>query len=329
MLFSIMLMSCLFTSCGFPETGERASEENDTSAMQNETFSAFPTQEETVAVLSVTRPVPVSPMVTPSVTIILTSPVTLTPSTTPAILAPLTPLPTVPERSRGQAYLELMTSNRGCELPCWWGFEPGEDSIDSVRQFYESFAPFVTERPILDDLTALYVTFVDPQIENGIQVRHTLVAQKSVFIEAEIEAFYAPVYQIEPLLQRLGMPDDVWMWTIPEAREGVLPMSLILYYPEQGVLISYAAFAERIDDMVTACFEDTGGTTLLLWNPEVWDPDDTKSLVDRVDESALSLDGYRPLAEVSNWGSGQFYASLVDSAAGECLETPADLWPPP
>jgi len=78
------------------------------------------------------------------------------------------------------------------------------------------------------------------------------------------------------------------------------------------------------------CFDKSGGATLLLWNPSVWDPDGTKSIVDRANEggTAFTLEGF-PIEEVSNWDTTQFYTILTDPTRSECLETPSNLWPPP
>lgn len=85
-----------------------------------------------------------------------------------------------------------------------------------------------------------------------------------------------------------------------------------------------------MDEAVQVCFDGPGGTTLLLWDPAIWDPDGTKSINDRSDEggTAFTLEGH-PIGEVSNWDVEQFYAVLNDPTGSECLKTPSNLWPPP
>lgn len=283
--------------------------------------------------------VPLSPSITPTVSEINTSVPTLTitplptnTSTATSIpVATLTPLPTVPPQQRGQVYNELMDNNRGCNLPCWWGFELGKASLDEVRQFYESFDAHIFEEIEGDGFSTLYITFVDPEIEDGIQVRHWIVAQNDVVIEAWIAVIWHPNYQIESILQNLGQPSEIWMWTIPEQYEDSLPASFRLYFPEIGVLVSYATTAQQIDEVVQTCFDKIGGVLLLLWEPSIWDPDGVKGIVERGGGtgSRFSLDTYLPIEEVSNWNAEQFYTILTDPTRSDCLQTPSELWPAP
>lgn len=226
-----------------------------------------------------------------------------------------------------------MSNNGGCELPCWWGFEMGVTSLDEVRQFYMAFGTYITEQVGDSGLSALYAKFVDPQIDDGSQVRHTFIAQDGIVIEAEIEANYAPEYQITPILQQLGQPSEIWMSTIPEPYYGLLPARFRLYFPEQGVLVLYGTGGVRAEDTVNVCFDGFDGregSILYLWNPAIWDPDGNKTLAERANGtgSALIPEGY-PINEVSNWNVEDFYTVLVNPTHTECLETPASLWPSP
>lgn len=223
-----------------------------------------------------------------------------------------------------------MGSNGGCVLPCWWGFEPGITSIEYIEQLYTSLGASITTRDFENGRSRITMLFVDSKIENGEQVHHTFRAQDGTLIEVEIEVNIYPEYQIEPILQRLGQPSEVWMWTIPDAFEGVLPASIKLYFPTRGVLVSYAVFAERIDDIVQVCFDERGSTILLLWEPTIWDIDKNKGFVERANDSSnFTLQGERPIDEVSNWDAEQFYTILTDPTRSECLETPSNLWTAP
>jgi hypothetical protein len=223
-----------------------------------------------------------------------------------------------------------MSSNNDCALPCWWGFKMGKTTVDEIRQFYATFATFTSEQVGRNGISVFTAKFEDPQIEDGIQVRHTFIAQNDVVIEAEIEVIYDQSYQIESLLQQLGQPSEIWLRTIPDTYEGVLPVSLRLFFPENGVLVSYAIFGERTGDVIQACFDHEGGAIVLLWDPIIWDINGNKGFIERTNESSeLTLEGHRPLVEVSNWDVEQFYAILTDPTHSECLETPSELWSAP
>ena len=260
---------------------------------------------------------------TPLPTITATPPPPITPPT-------LTPISTISPQQRGQVYNEFMSNNGNCELPCWWGIELGKSTLDEVRQFYKAFDIYAVEQTGKNGLSVFYAQFVDPQIENGIQVGHTFIAQDDIVIEAEIQTHNQPEYQITPLLKQLGQPSEVWMWTIPEPFEGSLPARFRLYFPEKGVFMVYATEGMKHNDVVDICFDGLGGTALLLWNPTIWDADGSKGIVERANEgsSGFRLEGFS-IKEASSWDVEQFYNVLTDPNLSECLETPSNLWAAP
>lgn len=215
----------------------------------------------------------------------------------------------------------------------------GVTSLDEVRQFYTAFGAYISEWqefdphiPVQDRILGLTVTFVDPQINEGMQTSHIFFAQDGIVMEAEIAVKDAPEYRITPILQRLGRPSEIWMWTVQDMYYGILPAVFRLYFPEQGVFVVYGTGGVRVNDTVNVCFDgyEREGATLHLWNPSIWDPGGNKDLAERADGSSGGLisEGY-PIDEVSNWDVEDFYTILVNPTHTECLETPANLWPAP
>lgn len=250
---------------------------------------------------------------------------TAIPTATPTPAPTLTPLPTIPPQQVGEIFNDFMKNNGNCVLPCWWGFEVGKTPIEHIEQLYTSLGASITKRNYADNKSRLTALFVDPQIEDGIQVRHMFHAQNDILTEAEIQLNILPNYQIEPILKQLGQPSEIWMWTIPESFEGFLPADFLLYFPEHGVLIGYQTDATKDESFINVCFDKQGAGTLFLW-----DPNDDKEFAERANESSeLTLEGHRPLAEVSNWDIKKFYTVLTDPAHTECLETPSELWTSP
>jgi hypothetical protein len=336
----LLLLACLTTlaGCTVSQSDSQSSENMTTEIHELSAATITPVLATLVTVSPSVTPI-IPPPLTPTPTLTATSTPSSTPSpsntptatSTSTPLFTLTPLPTIPPPQRGQVYTELMRNNDGCTLPCWWGFELGKTSIEEVRQFYATFGAFLTEQTGEQGISALYILFVDPQIEEGTQVRHIFLAQDGIVIEAEAQVRRQPNYQIEPILHQFGQPAEVWMWTIPDVYEGILPASFRLYYPEQGVLVAYAVEGVRVDNTVQVCFDKLGSVILGLWVPSIWDPDDTKGFVERANESSeLGLDrDFYPIEEVSNWNAEQFSTILTDPTRSDCLQTPSDLWPAP
>lgn len=331
---SLLLMGVVLTACSISSSNGQPSKDDILAGNLTSTITA-------TAILPLATPIPSATptdndTATPSPSVIPTSTIIdiPSPSTTPVAsstpVPTLTPLPTIPPEQRGDTYAELMSSNGGCALPCWWGFELGTASLDEVRQFYMAFDISIVEQVGNGGRAALYITFVDPEIEDGVQVRHLFRVQDGKVIEAEIQLRSLPDYQIVPILQRLGQPSEVWMWTIPEPYEGILPAHFRLYFPEQGILVFYGTGAEKSGDEVKVCFNGLGSATIRLWDPIIWDPIGEKGFVERAnDTSELILEGDRPIEEVSNWDTEQFYTILRDDSHSQCLQTPSNLWPSP
>lgn len=77
---------------------------------------------------------PIAPSPTATTTPQPTPTSTLTPTATPTI----TPAPTLTIDEEGAFLSELMATNGGCELPCWWGVVPGVIEDQTARDMFVS-----------------------------------------------------------------------------------------------------------------------------------------------------------------------------------------------
>lgn len=148
---------------------------------------------------------------------------TVQPTETATPLTSLPPLPTIPPDQRGEKYDELMTTNNGCQLPCWWGLKMGSSTFDEVIQLYAQFDPLITVQNFPEDKTRITILFADLEIEEGIQTTHTFRGQSGVVLEAEIEVGNYENLAPLSLMQQFGSPLEVWLRTIPEPYQGILP----------------------------------------------------------------------------------------------------------
>lgn len=271
------------------------------------------------------------PTQTATFTPTVTAAPTETSTSTALPLISLTPLPTIPSNQRGQLYAELMTTNNGCQLPCWWGIEMGSSTIEEVVQLYMQFDPVITIQDFPENKTRVTIKFIDPEIEEGMQTTHTFRGQNGIVLEAEIQVHKYENFTPFALMRQFGKPTEVWLWTIPEPYQGLLPASFRFYFPDQGILSAYPEAASNTeDDYVKVCYDGDGGSILLLWNPDIWNPDGSKDFTERANASAeLTLEGYQPISEVSNWDEEDLYNNLLNPNSTECLLTPSNLWTSP
>lgn len=324
----LMLIGCL---PGQP-TGEEAARLAAGSPESSKVTVTSSLSLETSTPLPATRPTilpSATPLPTQTATLKPTRP-TETATSTAFPLPSLTPLPTIQPSQRGERYAELMTTNDNCQLPCWWGLEMGISTLEEVVQIYETFDPVITVQDYPEGYAIVTIQFIDPNIEGGIQTTHMFTILNGILIEAEIQVGKYENFTPSSLMAQFGQPSDVWLWTIPKPYQGLLPASFRFYFAEQGILTAYAESARNVGENVEVCFNETGGSILLLWSPEIWNSDGSKGFIDRANASAeLTLGGHRPISEVSNWDAEALYTNLLNPDSTECLETPSNQWSPP
>ncbi len=88
-------------------------------------------QEKTVPIIE--TPVVLKPTSSPGATLLSTT----VPNPTPNLT--WTPLPTLDKETSSRKITELMETNEGCELPCFWGIVPGQTTWQGAQQKLETF----------------------------------------------------------------------------------------------------------------------------------------------------------------------------------------------
>jgi hypothetical protein len=329
LMFALML---LLVDCIEMEPAIESNKEQVGIAAEGRTATTSPTMAiltKTVAPSPTSTALP-STIQEPTESITVTPTWSATPTNIPTIAPSLTPFPALSPVQRGELYDELMTTNNGCQLPCWWGLELGKSSLEEVIQLYTQFDPFITIQDYSDGYSVIEIKFVEPTIEEGIQTRHMLTILNGMLVEAEIQVRKYENFTPLSLMEEFGQPSEIWLWTIPEPFEGVLPADFLIYFPDDGILTGYRELANNIGGKVEICLNGDGGSTLLLWSPTIWDLFREKGFAERANASSeLTLEGHKPIREVSNWDEIALYTNVIDPNSTECLETPSNLWTSP
>jgi len=260
-----------------------------------------------------------TPTVEPSIT--FTPLPSLTPSPLPQVLS------TLPPATAQAAVLDLTNNNRGCRLPCWWGFTPGETSWQTAQSFLATVALAIkkgssAERPLYS------VYFVVPKEVFSTTLTHNYKVVDGIIERIEVIPGHTSVYSLSTFLNTYGPPDEVWIRTYNEAREGDLPFDTVLFYPRQGILARYDSQANKVVDKIVGCPQQDPALVLALWSP--------KQELDFVEATNLTVEirnedwwPYRPLEEATGIDIDVFYQTFQKSNTSSCLETPANLWPQP
>lgn len=191
--------------------------------------------------------------------------VTITPSLEPSLT------PTVPENPEYRSLSELLEPNNGCELPCWWEVIPGQSTIDSAKALLNPpiFQWWDEYTVVAVDLNAGTSVLIELQSES------TMINVISVGGRRESEGFGQAWrnYSLYEVLNRYGLPSDVYIYYPWRPDSGTAPMyRLFLFYKQLGIEIDYLGQATETNDddgKSTVCpnLEQVQEINLLLYQP--------------------------------------------------------------
>ena len=263
-----------------------------------------------------------TPHTTATPTVALATPTLLsapTPTHTPT-RPPVTPRPTLTADEKFSFAREMLETNAGCELPCWWGVTPGETRWETVPEIFGAYG--ITGH--LYQNSTLSYAFTLPLGEHrlhhlgfhftqqqGVVDRiwvHSSTADSSNSLFAQDWQRYAP-YQV---LARYGEPLQVDLHIVPWTPEYTLGLA----YEHLGFFIVYGGTPTRISPTtMRVCFDfaQVNFVALSLRSPQP--------------EAAPQEGVARPLEEVTEMDIETFYALLRDPDSDICFETPTELWP--
>jgi len=242
--------------------------------------------------------------------------------------------------------LQMLQDNGGCQLPCWWGFTPGETSWKTAEVFFLSYGKRIDEHVSRSTRRMYYsVDFAIP--DHDVYIGQTYIVSGNVIDmiwviartsrNGEIvygDATYAEdlhAYMVPQILASYGKPEQVLIATYAVAPEPWIPFDMLLFYPDQGILARYYGPIENEERNVVPVEESIRmcphRTEFVLW---LWSPEDEVSLVDVAGTGlGITPEGlyyHRPLEEATGMSIDEFYEIFVQPGNQACLETPADLW---
>jgi hypothetical protein len=240
-----------------------------------------------------------------------------------------TPLPTLPPDKALARVLELLKTNGGCKLPCWWGITPGVTSRDEALAYLASFATRFTGGPSYPDYGAVFVIPQNtiPGLLYGDPYSFGFTADKNGIVE-QITAWKP--YRLSDLLTDYGPPPQVWIYGKSTDLLGPnAEYTIVLFYPDKGILAAWWNYKAEKNDPIRVCpnrFDP--GVFLKLWAPPV-----TKTFEEAAGPELL--DGppplaFYPLEKATNLDVKTFYERYKDlHNASTCFEMPDPLLHPP
>lgn len=268
----LFLMSCSVTSVDISKDKAIIGQVTKTLVPPTQKVSSSPTSLSVEVTKTATQSVPtatstIQPTLTPSPTRITPTPV---PYPTFDVASS-----TLSEEAATQNLIELLETNRGCELPCWWGIVPGKTQVDSIES---TFVPlgfdWYRDYEALRDNTPYQASI---SLTSGVGKIVGKVQSIEVRGGAGEETYdrneaWRP-YAIPRILERLGIPDDIYVfYPFRFDPGGMQAYRLFFYYHDLGVEIDYLGKASLIDEKpgwAQACpsILETDEINLLLFQP--------------------------------------------------------------
>jgi len=253
-------------------------------------------------VTSTRSPCPV-PCPTPELATVAPSPSRVPPTRAP--IPTRTPPPPTLTAEEERAYVrQMLETNGGCELPCWWGVTPGKTSWQGMTYF------LVLSPEGFRDYAILHTLSEANDIVQRIEVQGCLDK-----VEGSINQFTQDWarYSLDQVLSRYGVPSRARIaLALPVEPGGPTYYILYVFYDNLGIGIRYLGPASEQGELLRTCFsfEDI---TLWLQSPESSTPL----------EHAIGPDEWSfavPLDEATGMSVEEFYETFRQP--GACLEAP-------
>ena len=283
----------------------------------------------TISIVKTTQP-PVrhTPTSSPSPTRTITA--TPSPTIIPTIITP-TSLPTISPVNIDQAIFNLVKTNGGCSLPCWWGITPGITSWPEAKQILEqynaaieSYGPSEVKIENENHIVEYYkVSLVSADFPEGIYTSFNVLDKYELYTIHSLRTTTDPQYLLSLVLLNYGKPDSVYIKTYSSVPSLSYPFYIILYYPEQKFAAGYDLWATKQGNQIIWCpYSSPPG--LWIWSDEVSiyvDPKDIQRKM--LGDSRLN---FTTVDKVTGYSLEEFFQIFRYPSRDRCLETNADNW---
>jgi len=261
---------------------------------------------------------------------------THTPTPHPAT-STLTPFPLLATEDLENKIFELLRTNNGCDLPCWWGITPRESSWENAKRLL-LYLRFSVSRPrnvkLLnhysvfegEDIPYLFIGFIE--LNRG--VVDALIIQTGASIYSRSFQDDWARYDPANIISRHGLPSRVVVRSESLIAEPPIPItkpySIYFFYDELGFYIRYAGDVE-FKPVYRFCPSFGPGGNLVDNIEIAMSRINGENSLDELTSGVLILpEYYKALEDITDLTVEEF-AELYSDDEPVCFETPRDIWP--
>lgn len=285
---------------------------------------------------------------------------TLLPTKIPTNTLTITPRPTLSIEEAKTLILELVQKHENCQLPCLWGFVPGENDLEKAQAFVRQFG--LGDFRIGDielgahdygDVGGVGIAYK----KNGTTIIiHWSYYQSGTTSKLELLTLslrsmeilgidpinqlpiLSPVYGdrvfnmelhdylLPSILAAYGQPKQVLLTVLPDEPDSPYmnwhPFSVAIIYPDKGLYIEFEMSRQTLGGNYCARL-DSSHISLATW-----DPKHEMSLEYIVEKAGLSITArnHKSIEEATSLSVEDFYKVFRDPENITCLETPMKIW---
>ena len=227
--------------------------------------------------------------------------------------------------------LELLSPNRDCEFPCWWGVRPGtsiQEALSLSSVLGESPSIYGTGQRkqysyhlSLDELNLSDLDVVFYEKEEIIQSIKVSLQEPSRFWLTDYLEALEKILSLSSVLSHYGQPTDVLLMVKPRVeRDSSIGYVLSLIYESSGFGIEYSGVVDA-EDPIRICPIKLSNYHLGSIRLQLQDSQAMSSY--RIE---LYEQGFEPLENVTSMDLDTFFQAFSSSENDSCIETSIDGW---
>jgi hypothetical protein len=222
---------------------------------------------------------------------------------------------------------QLLQTNNGCKLPCFWGITPGKTSW-AETVFLQDLASQYNDNLSQGDQGVHEGNFyfsIESQL--GADMNLKIDAFKNIVRALHVSDFDAPSFHLANFLSSNGQPDEIWVFTYSRGYEpdNHIGLAVLFYYREKQMTADFYGTGHVGDIAVTGCTTLGPGLHIWAWDKSLGFPESA------LDEMEPIRGSWKPIQEATKgrFSVGSYYQTFKNPEAEPCIETPKEMWPSP
>ena len=281
-----------------------------------------------------------SAVISPTTTIRTAATYSPTLRTLPTITPTFTPQPTLTTGEQDIHVRELLKTNAGCQLPCWWGISPGKTSWKDAEHFLRYLGATIGQTELETGATLHWAklqgnsSYISPGFIEG-EVQEGIV--DTIFVggnhsgtqnQSDFESMWES-YSPKQIVTKYGVPSRVLLDTTGEtglSPTGANGYTIWIIYDQLGFMIRFVGFVADLP-VYHFCPElQKGADDISHINLTLQYPDNPLPL--EWDDAILSTQPSRAksIQEAAGISVDEFYRLFTQTDEPACFDSPHDIW---